>query len=118
MEGNRENTVTRPWGYFTNIAYGKGYLAKILHVNTGQKLSVQSHNHRSEHWFVVKGIAKVILNSKELILKEGDSLDIPLKSIHSLQNPYDMDLEVIEVQRGELLSEDDIIRYEDIYGRA
>ena len=118
MEQNKEDIEFRPWGFFQNIAQGEGYLTKILHVNSGQKLSVQSHNHRSEHWCVVRGTAKVILDSKEFTLKEGESLDIPLKAIHSLQNPYQDYLEVVEIQRGEILSEDDIIRYEDIYGRV
>ncbi len=110
--------VTRPWGFYRNVDQGEGYLIKILHVNPDGKLSVQSHNHRSEHWFVIKGSAKVILHEKEIILNTGESLDIPLKAVHSLQNPYEQDLEVIEVQRGDILSEDDIVRYSDIYGRV
>lgn len=111
-------TVYRPWGFYTVIAQGKGFLTKIIHVNSGQKLSVQSHNHRSEHWVVLSGTAKVILEGKEHILSAGHSIDIPLKAIHSLQNPYEEELEIIEVQLGDLLIEDDIIRYEDIYGRV
>lgn len=111
-------TVYRPWGFYTVIAQGKGFLTKIIHVNTGQKLSVQSHNHRSEHWVVLSGMAKVVLEAKEHILSSGHSIDIPLKAIHSLQNPYEEDLEIIEVQLGDLLIEDDIVRYEDIYGRV
>lgn len=111
-------TVYRPWGFYTVLTQGKGFLSKIIHVNSKQQLSVQSHNHRSEHWVVLSGTAKVILDEKEHILPTGNSIDIPLKAIHSLQNPYDEDLEIIEVQLGELLLEDDIIRYEDIYGRA
>lgn len=111
-------TVYRPWGFYTVLAEGKGFLTKIIHVNTGQKLSVQAHNHRSEHWVVLSGTAKIILDSKEHILSPGFSIDIPLKAIHSLQNPYEEDLEIIEVQLGDLLIEEDIIRYEDIYGRT
>lgn len=111
-------TENRPWGFFTITSSGEGYQTKILHVNKGQKLSVQSHNFRSEHWIVVLGKAKVLLNDKEYILNVGESIDIPLKSVHSLQNPYDKDLEVIEIQMGKNISEDDIIRYEDIYGRV
>ncbi len=110
-------TVYRPWGFYTVIAQGKGFLSKIIHVNTGQKLSVQSHNHRSEHWVVLSGIAKVVLEGKEHLLTPGHSIDIPLKAIHSLQNPYEEELEIIEIQLGDLLIEDDIIRYEDMYGR-
>lgn len=110
-------TVYRPWGFYTVLAQGKGFLTKLIHVNVGQKLSVQSHNHRSEHWVVLSGTAKVIVEGKEHILSSG-SIDIPLKAIHSLQNPFKEDLEIIEVQMGDILDEDDIIRYEDIYGRA
>lgn len=108
----------RPWGFFTVIAEGHGFKTKIIHVNVGQKLSVQSHNHRSEHWVVLSGKAKVLLEGKEFILSSGHSIDIPVNAVHSLQNPFDVDLEIIEVQLGEILSEDDITRYEDIYGRV
>ena len=111
-------TVYRPWGFYTVIAAGKGFQTKIIHVNPGQKLSVQSHNHRSEHWVVLSGTAKVVLESKDYILSPGHSIDIPVKAIHSLQNPFNEDVEIIEVQKGDILSEDDIIRYEDMYGRA
>ncbi len=111
-------TVYRPWGFYTVIAQGEGFLTKIIHVNSGQKLSLQSHNYRSEHWVVLTGKAKVILEGKELILSPGHSVDIPLKAIHSLQNPFDEGLEVIEVQKGDPLIEEDIIRYEDMYGRV
>lgn len=110
-------TVYRPWGFYTILAQGKGFLTKLIHVNTGQRLSVQSHNHRSEHWVVLSGRAKVVLEGKDHILSTGYSIDIPLKAIHSLQNPYEEELEIIEVQLGDLLMEDDIVRYEDIYGR-
>ena len=113
-----ENCVMRPWGFFKVIADGHGYATKVLHVNPGEKLSVQSHNHRSEHWVVAMGTAKVLIDGKEHILNKGESIDIPLKAVHSLQNPYEDDLEIIELQLGDILSEDDIIRYEDIYGRV
>lgn len=111
-------TVYRPWGFYTVLAQGPGFLTKLIHVNTGQKLSVQSHNHRSEHWVVLSGKAQVVLEGKEYALNTGQSIDVPLKAIHSLQNPFEDELEIIEVQLGELLIEDDIIRYEDIYGRV
>lgn len=111
-------TVYRPWGFYTVLAQGNGFLTKLIHVNSGQKLSVQSHNHRSEHWVVLSGTAKIVLEDKEYELTPGHSIDIPLKSIHSLQNPYEENLEIIEVQLGDLLLEDDIVRYEDIYGRV
>ena len=111
-------TVYRPWGYYTVLGEGKGFLTKMIHVNPGQKLSVQSHNHRSEHWVVLEGTAKVVLEGKEHILTPGHSVDIAVKEIHSLQNPYETDLKIVEVQKGDLLIEEDIIRYEDMYGRV
>ena len=115
---DQHKTVHRPWGFYTNICQNDGYLVKRILVSPKQALSIQSHNHRSEHWTVIKGKAKVILDNNEHILNSGQSIDIPLKAIHSLQNPFDEDLEIIEVQMGDLLSEDDIIRYSDIYGRC
>lgn len=119
-ENNQElNTkYFRPWGYYIVIAKGEGFQSKIIHVNSGQRLSLQSHNHRSEHWVVLSGMAKVVLEGKDYFLSPGHSIDIPVKAIHSLQNPYDKDIEVIEIQMGDDLSEEDITRYEDIYGRV
>lgn len=111
-------TVYRPWGYYTVLAQGEGFLTKMIHVNPGQKLSVQSHNFRSEHWVVLSGTAKVVLEGKEHILSPGHSVDIGVKAIHSLQNPFKEDLKIIEVQKGSPLIEEDIIRYEDMYGRV
>lgn len=111
-------TVFRPWGYYTCLNGGDGYLTKTICVLPHQKLSVQSHNHRSEHWVVLEGTALVLLDGKEYNVYAGDSIDIPLGSKHSLQNPHDDELKIIEVQKGDYISEDDIIRYEDCYGRA
>ena len=111
-------TVYRPWGYYTVLGEGKGFLTKMIQVNPGQKLSVQSHNHRSEHWVVLEGTAKVVLEGKEHILSPGHSVDIAVKEIHSLQNPYDEVLKIVEVQKGDILIEEDIVRYEDMYGRV
>lgn len=111
-------TIFRPWGHYTCLADGEGYLTKIISVSPKQKLSMQSHNHRSEHWVVLEGKAIVLLEDKEYGLTAGQSIDIPLKSKHSLQNPYDKELKIIEVQKGDYISEDDIVRYEDVYGRV
>ena len=111
-------TVFRPWGYYTCMNSGDGYLTKTICVMPKQKLSIQSHNHRSEHWVVLEGTALVILNDKEYNVYAGDSIDIPLGAKHSLQNPYDEELKIIEIQKGDYISEDDIIRYEDCYGRV
>lgn len=110
-------TVFRPWGYYTCMNRGEGYLTKTICVMPHHKLSIQSHNHRSEHWVVLEGSALVILEDKEYFVNSGDSIDIPLKAKHSLQNPSDKELKIIEVQKGDYISEDDIIRYQDCYGR-
>ena len=111
-------TVYRPWGYYTCLNRGEGYLTKTICVLPKQKLSVQSHNHRSEHWVVLEGKALVYKDGKEYNVYPGESIDIPLGIKHSLQNPYDEELKIIEVQKGDYISEDDIIRYEDCYGRV
>lgn len=111
-------TVYRPWGYYTVLNQGKGYLTKMICVSRKGQLSLQSHNHRSEHWVVLSGIARVALDDKVFMLKAGQSIDIPVKAIHSLANPYDTELKIIEVQKGDKLVEEDIIRYKDIYGRV
>lgn len=117
-DNNINEQVFRPWGYYRVIAKGDGYEVKVIHVNQGGQLSVQSHNHRAEHWVVAFGKAKARSGDKTFELEVGQSLDITVHAIHSLANPFDKDLEIIEVQLGALLSEDDIIRYSDIYGRA
>lgn len=111
-------TVFRPWGYYTCMSEGEGYLTKTICVLPKQKLSIQSHNHRSEHWVVLEGKALVVKDGKEYNLYSGDSIDIPVGMKHSLQNPYDEELKIIEIQKGSYISEDDIVRYEDCYGRV
>ena len=111
-------TVYRPWGFYTCLNGGDGWLTKIITVSPGHKLSLQSHNHRSEHWVVLEGTAKVVLEGKEHILTPGHSVDIAVKEIHSLQNPFDEVLKIVEVQKGDILIEEDIVRYEDMYGRV
>ncbi len=110
-------TVYRPWGFYKCLEQGDGFLTKLIHVSPRQQLSYQMHNFRSEHWVVLSGKAKILLEDKELVLNPGQSIDIPLKAKHSLQNPFFDDLEIIEVQLGDKLVEEDIIRFKDIYGR-
>ena len=109
--------VNRPWGYFISIESSANYQVKKLVVYPGQKLSIQKHFKRSEHWVVVRGKAEVYLNEELSVLKENESIYIPQESIHSLANPFDETLEVIETQYGSYLGEDDIVRFSDIYGR-
>lgn len=111
-------TVYRPWGFYTVIAEGEGYLTKKIHVNPGQKLSLQSHNHRAEHWVVAFGTATVIKGEKTLTLNAGECVDLAVGEKHSLQNLSEQDVEIIELQKGDILSEDDIVRYQDMYGRV
>jgi mannose-1-phosphate guanylyltransferase len=115
-EINRE--VYRPWGKYDSIDSGERYQVKRITVNPGQKLSVQMHRHRAEHWIVVSGSAKVTNGDKTLLLSENQSTYIPIGVIHALENPGKVPLELIEVQSGSYLGEDDIVRFDDIYGRV
>jgi mannose-1-phosphate guanylyltransferase/mannose-6-phosphate isomerase len=110
--------VYRPWGWYESIEVCVNFQVKRLHVNPGAKLSLQMHYKRAEHWVVVSGIASVINGKDSLKLTEGESTYIPIGSTHSLENKTNEILEVIEVQSGTYLGEDDIVRFEDIYGRA
>ncbi|WP_457678124.1 mannose-1-phosphate guanylyltransferase/mannose-6-phosphate isomerase [Thermovibrio sp.] len=110
-------TEYRPWGSFTELGRGERYKIKRLTVKPGGKLSYQMHYHRSEHWVVVRGTAKVILDGKEYFVHENESIFIPKTTPHRLENPGKIPLEVIEVQVGEYLGEDDIVRFKDDYGR-
>lgn len=111
-------TVYRPWGYYTVLNEGKGFLTKCIYVNPGAKLSVQLHHHRSEHWVVVEGKALVLKGEEYFELNNGDSIDLAVEEKHSLQNPYDEPLKILEVQKGDILDENDIVRFEDMYGRV
>ncbi len=110
-------TVFRPWGFYTCLNRGKGWLSKIITVLPGHKLSLQSHNFRSEHWIVLEGTAFILLNGEKHSLSSGKSINIPVKAKHSLQNHTKEPLKILEVQKGDYISEEDIIRYEDMYGR-
>lgn len=111
-------TVYRPWGYYTVLNEGKGFLTKCIYVNPGAKLSVQLHHHRSEHWVVVEGKALVLKDEEYFELETGESIDLAVEEKHSLQNPYDEPVKILEVQRGDILDENDIVRFEDMYGRV
>ena len=110
--------VSRPWGKYDLIDIGENYQAKRITVKPGAKLSVQMHNHRAEHWIVVSGKARVTNGDKTFFLSENESTYIPIGVVHALENPGKVDLELIEVQSGNYLSEDDIVRFEDVYGRS
>jgi mannose-1-phosphate guanylyltransferase/mannose-6-phosphate isomerase len=110
--------VHRPWGSYDSIDHGQRYQVKRITVKPGAKLSVQMHHHRAEHWIVVSGTAKVLIGEKEQLLSENQSVYIPIGAIHCLENPGKLPLELIEVQSGSYLGEDDIVRLEDRYGRG
>jgi mannose-1-phosphate guanylyltransferase/mannose-6-phosphate isomerase len=121
-KGRREyqthTKVYRPWGYYEVLEEKDNTKVKRIVVNPGRRLSLQMHNRRSEHWVIVKGVAKVVNGNRTLILEENQSTHIPQKNIHRIENIGEVTLEIIEVQIGEYLEEDDIIRFEDDFGRV
>ena len=108
----------RPWGWFERLVVGDRFQVKRIHVLAGAALSLQSHRHRSEHWIVVEGTAKITVDEDVTLLTEGQSVHIPLGAVHRMENPGKVPMVLIEVQTGVYLGEDDIIRYEDIYARS
>lgn len=108
----------RPWGFFEQLSFGERFQVKLLHVKPGARLSMQMHHHRSEHWIVVKGTANVVIGDTEKLVRENESVYIFATQWHRLENPGKVPLELIEVQIGTYLGEDDIIRTDDIYHRA
>jgi mannose-1-phosphate guanylyltransferase len=110
--------VYRPWGRYDSIDNGERYQVKRITVKPGAKLSVQMHHHRAEHWIVVSGTASVTNGEKTFLVTENESTYIPIGQVHCLENPGKVDLEMIEVQSGSYLGEDDIVRFKDVYGRA
>ena len=108
----------RPWGWFESLVIGDRFQVKRIHVHPGAALSLQSHHHRSEHWIVVEGTAKVTVDDEVSLVSENQSVYIPLGAVHRMENPGKLPVVLIEVQTGSYLGEDDIIRYEDIYARG
>jgi mannose-6-phosphate isomerase len=109
---------TRPWGSFHILDEQPGFKVKRLVVTPGGRLSLQSHKHRSEHWTVVNGTATVTVDATVRAMTRGQSLDVPLGAKHRLENLHEGLVEIIEVQFGDYLGEDDIIRYDDVYNRT
>jgi len=110
-------THSRPWGSYSTLEQGHGYKIKRIEVKPGHRLSLQMHHHRSEHWIVVSGTARVICGDKQEILSANQSTYVPQCTSHRLENPGVINLVLIEVQNGEYLGEDDIIRFQDDYTR-
>ncbi len=118
MEDQLHRVVYRPWGHFDSIEEGGRFKVKRITVKPGAKLSVQMHHHRAEHWIVVSGTAKVTKGEETLTLSENESVYIELGETHALENPGVIPLDIIEVQTGSYLGEDDIVRFDDFYGRV
>jgi mannose-1-phosphate guanylyltransferase/mannose-6-phosphate isomerase len=110
--------VHRPWGWYDSIDHGPRFQVKRIMVKPKASLSLQMHHHRAEHWIVVSGTAEVTVGDKVVMLSENQSTYIPLGTVHRLVNPGTIPLEIIEVQSGSYLGEDDIVRFQDNYGRS
>jgi len=108
----------RPWGTFTVLDEGDGFKVKRIEVFPGKRLSYQKHSRRAEHWVVVQGTAKVTLDDREIMVEAGEAIDIGIGSAHRVENPGEQTLLFIEVQRGDYLGEDDIVRLQDDFGRV
>ena len=113
----KKNIYFRPWGKYTNLFEGKNFLIKELIIKYKGVLSLQKHYHRSEHWVIIQGKPKITLNNKHYIMKSNEHIFIPLGSIHRIENPYKKPVIILEAQVGSILRENDIVRYQDIYGR-
>ena len=108
----------RPWGSYESLDVGERHQVKRIVVKAGGRLSLQKHHHRSEHWIVVRGAALVTVNDQQKMVHENESIYIPIGAVHRMENPGKIPLELIEVQTGSYLGEDDIIRIEDDYRRS
>jgi mannose-1-phosphate guanylyltransferase/mannose-6-phosphate isomerase len=117
-EASLHRKVFRPWGYYDSIDAGERFQVKRIVVKPGASLSLQMHHHRAEHWIVVQGTAQVTRGDEVFLVAENESTYIPLGTTHRLVNPGVLPLEMIEVQSGSYLGEDDIVRFEDTYGRT
>ena len=113
----KNNTFYRPWGKYINLFNGKGFLLKELIVNAKSSISLQKHNHRSERWFINSGKPKITINNKKFFKKVNDSVLIPKRAIHRIENFFTKPVQIIEIQMGDILKETDIVRYKDVYGR-
>jgi mannose-1-phosphate guanylyltransferase / mannose-6-phosphate isomerase len=108
----------RPWGYYQSVDRGARYQVKRIVVKPGARLSLQKHFHRAEHWIVVKGTAEVTRDNEVHLVHENESIFLPIGCVHRMANPGRIDLELIEVQTGSYLGEDDIVRLQDVYNRG
>ena len=114
----KKNVFHRPWGSYTNLFKGNNFLVKELIVKPKGILSLQKHFHRSEHWLITKGKPMITLNNKKILKSKNDSVYIPKGAIHRIENPFNKTVNILEIQKGSILKETDIVRYQDIYGRV
>ncbi len=114
----KKNVFHRPWGSYVNLFKGKNFLVKELTINPKSSISLQKHNHRSEHWMITHGKPKITLNKKYFTMKPDETIFIPLGSVHRIENPYKKPVKIIEAQVGSILKETDIVRFQDVYGRV
>ena len=114
----KKNVFYRPWGSYTNLFRGKNFLVKELNVKSNGILSLQKHHHRSEHWLITQGKPLITLNKKKLSKSVNQSIYIPKGAIHRIENPFKINVKILEIQKGSILKETDIVRYQDIYGRV
>ena len=115
---NRGDKDTRPWGTWEVLDSGANFCVKKICVTPHNQLSLQLHHHRSEHWIIVKGTAKVTLDNEIIVRKSNESIYIPVETKHRIENDTNENMEFIEIQIGDNLDENDIVRFEDIYGRV
>ena len=114
----KKNIFYRPWGSYTNLFRGKNFLVKELNVKSKGILSLQKHHHRSEHWLITQGKPLITLNKKKISKSINQSIYIPKGAIHRIENPFKINVKILEIQKGSILKETDIVRYQDIYGRV
>ena len=114
----KKNVFYRPWGSYTNLFRGKNFLVKELNVKSKGILSLQKHHHRSEHWLITQGKTLITLNKKKISKSINQSIYIPKGAIHRIENPFKINVKILEIQKGSILKETDIVRYQDIYGRV
>ena len=117
-EASAHSTVYRPWGSYRTLQAGERFQVKQITVKPGEKLSLQMHHHRAEHWIVVNGTARITRGDETMLLSENESTYVPIGVVHRIENPGIVQLNLIEVQSGAYLGEDDIVRFEDRYGRT
>ena len=115
---NKKNVYYRPWGRYVNLFEGKNFLVKELTINSKSSISLQKHNHRSEHWVIIQGKPMITINKRKIFKKASESVFIPKGAVHRIENYFKKPVKIIEVQTGTVLKETDIVRYHDIYGRV